>query len=213
MSLAGSSVDRPHYRRRTAPTGPPPRSRRRTWVVVLGVGVGILASVAALAVGTYVLGTFASIPPQTSAGGIPNAPTGVSFPLAEALIVNGTTVPATGNCTASNLGTAGSPTSLSSGNKTAICLNFNATGGFHFGDLMYTLVLAWNSSAANATVFEVQVSIGVTPTGPTHNITGVTSYVKTSTHITSTEEAIFAVDLTQAGDFGVTQFSVLVTQL
>jgi hypothetical protein len=181
-------------------------------VIVLGVGLGILASVGALALGSFVIGSFGSIPAQSSAGGIPNAPTGVSFPTATALLVNSTTVPATGNCTSSNLGSVGAPTLLSNGNSTPVCLSTNATG-YAFGDTAYTLVIQWSSSAANATEFEVQVSISVTPSG--HDITGAngTAYVKTSTHISTSERAVFCLDLTQSSDGAVTSFGVLVTEL
>jgi hypothetical protein len=178
-------------------------------VAVLGVGVAILGSVAALAMGSFIIGSFSSSPPQSSAGGIPNAPPGVSFVFAEAQIVNATTVPAAGACAASNLGTSASPTNLTSGTVTALCLS-SAVGGFSAADLMYTLEIAWNTTAANATAFKVQVSLDVTPTA--HDI-AVTSYVKTSATITSAESAVYALDLTQSGDTGVTQFSVLVTQL
>ncbi len=209
MSLGTPDISRPHYRR-TRVNGPRPPRRRRPWIIVIGVGLGVLASVAALAVGTFVIGTFGSVPPQGSAGGMPNAPPGVSFPSAGATFVNATTTPAAGNCSVSNLGSLASPTALSNGNGTAICLSTNATG-YATGDLVYTLVVSWNSTAANSTIFKVQVSLGVTPTG--HDISDVTVYVKTSSRISTSEQAVLAVDLTQAGDTSVDWFDALVTQL
>jgi hypothetical protein len=176
--------------------------------VVVGVGLGILASVAALAVGAFVIGSFGSVPPQSSAGGIPHAPPGVTFVQAEAVLVNGTSTPATGNCSASNIGTPGAPTVLSNGNATAICLSTH-TGGYALGDQAYTLEVAWSSAAANATVFEVQVSMVTSPASHSN----ATTYLKTSTHITSSEEAVFSIDMTQLNVTAVASFNVLVTQL
>lgn len=209
MSFGSPGGDRPHYRR-TRVNGPnaSPRSRR-PWIVVVGVGLGLLASVAALAVGSFVIGTFGSVPPQSSAGGIPNAPTGVSFVQAEAVLVNSTTVPATGNCSARNFGNLTSPTLLSNGNSTTVCLSANV-GGYQTGDLAYTLEVAWSSAAANATIFKIQVSIDTTPVSHDAN---ATVYLKTSTHITATEYAVFAVDLTQQVDTAATSFNILVTEL
>lgn len=176
---------------------------------MIGVGLGVLASVAALAVGSFIIGTFGSVPPQSSAGGIPNAPTGVSFVLAEAVLVNGTTVPQTGNCSALNFGTLSSPTPLSNANATTVCLSANA-GGYQTGDIAYTLEVAWSTAAANATVFKIQVSIDTTPAS--HDANG-TVFLKTAAHITASEDAVFAVDLTQQADTAATSFNILVTQL
>jgi len=175
--------------------------------VALGVGAAILASVGALSVGSLVFSTFASVPQQTGATGIPNAPPGVSFPLAEGQVVSGTSTPATGGCSVGNLGTLTSPTLLTDGATTALCLN-TPVGGFAAADDMFELEIAWSHAAANGS-FKLQVSIDVTPSA---NDVGATSYVNTSA-ITVSEQAFYALDLTQAGDTSVTGFSVLVTQL
>lgn len=159
--------------------------------------------------GAFLLGSFSSVPAQSSASGTPSAPPGVSYTLAQAQIVSGTSVPATGACTTSNLGNLSSPTALTNGTSTGICLS-TAVGGFAAGDVMYILQVSWNHSALNATVFEAQIAVDVTPTS--HNIVA-TSYVKTSATIVSSESAVFAVDLIEAGDTSVTGFSVLITQL
>jgi hypothetical protein len=177
--------------------------------VALGVATAILASVGALSVGSFVFSTFASVPQQTGATGIPNAPPGVTFPLAEAQVVNATTVPAAGGCSAGNLGTLASPTLLTNGASTALCLNAPG-GGFSAADQMFTLEIAWSHAAANATIFKLQVSVDVTPTA--YDVSA-TSYVNTSAAITVSEQAVYALDVTQAGVTSVTGFSVLVTQL
>ncbi|MGP8078013.1 MAG: hypothetical protein ACLQC7_07055 [Thermoplasmata archaeon] len=166
------------------------------------VGTGVV-------LGAFVLGSFGSNPPQISAGGIPGAPAGVSAVLAEAQIVNATSIPPTGGCTASNLGTFALPTVLVSGASTGLCLSHSVTG-FAASDTMYVLEVAWGTAAANATIFQVQVGISVLPAA---NDLVVSSYLKTSTTITSTETAIFAVDLTQSGDTSLVQYDVLVTEL
>jgi len=185
------------------------RPNRRAWFVVLGVGAGILAAVGALTAGSFVFGSFSSVPPQSAAGGIPNAPPGVWFVIAQAQMVNASTIPATGACTASNLGNISSPVLLSSGNTSGLCAN-HVPGGFATGDMMFTMEIGWNATALNATIFKVQVSFAVTPSA---NDVAVTSYVKTSVRITSPEMAVYALDITQAGDTSVTSFSALVTQL
>ena len=205
-SIIGSSVR--HHRRPVRVSAGPRRNRRPLWVV-LGVGGAILASVGALAVGSYVIGSFASVPLQSSAGGIPNAPPGVSYVQVLGQIVNGSTNPPTGACAALNLGTLASPRLLTDGAATALCTKA-VVGGFVAADQMYTMEIQWNSSAANATEFKLQVSFDVTPSA---NDVSVTSYVNTSAHITLAEQAIYALDLTQAGDTSVTAFSVLVTEL
>jgi len=211
MSAARSfSTGARHYRRtRPVPTGPPPRSNRRTWIAVLGIGAAILASVTALSVGSFVLSTFGSVPPQSSAGGIPNAPPGVFFVEASAVIVNATSTPAAGQCAASNLGTPTSPTLLTNGVTTGLCMS-HQVGGFAAADTMYTLEISWTSAAANATMFKLQVSIDVTPSA---NDLSLTSYVNTSATISTSESAVYALDMTESGDTSVTGFSTLVTQL
>lgn len=197
-----------HHRHIRGPA-PRPKSRQRLLLATLGVGIGIVALVGAYAVGSFILGSFASVPSQSSAVGIPNAPPGVSFVFAEAQLVNHSTAPAAGACTALNLGNASSPTALTNGTVTPICLS-SSVGGFASADTMYTLEIGWNATALNSTVFKVQVTIDVTPSA--NDIT-VTSYVKTSAKIVSSDWAVYAVDLTQAGDTSVVQFGVLVTEL
>lgn len=196
------------HHRRVRPV-PARRPRRLPWFVALGVGGALLTGVLALTVGSFVFGSFSSVPLQSSAGGLPNAPPGVSFPLAEAQLVNGTTVPAVGACTTSNLGTLASPTRLTNGVATGLCLNTPA-GGFASGDTMYILEISWSSAAANATIFRLQVSIAVTPAA---NDISVTSYINTSATISTSEQAIYALDLSQTSDTSITSFAVLVTQL
>ncbi len=199
-----------HYRRvrRSTPGRRLPMSRRSGYII-LGVGAAILTAIAGYTVGALVIGSFSSSPPQSAAYGLPQAPPGVSFVSAEAQMVNLTTSPAVGGCTASNLGNLTSPTALVSGASTAICLSHSASG-YDAADFMYTLQIQWNATAANATVFKVQVSLDVTPSA---NDLFVTAYVKTSATITSPESAVLAVDLTQSSDTSVTAYAVLVTQL
>jgi hypothetical protein len=208
MKPAWSGVgERPHHRR-VRPVSSGPRRNRRPWLVVLGVGVGILASVSALTVGSFVIGSFGSIPNQASAGGIPNAPPGVTFVKAEAALVNATTTPAAGACTAANNGTYASPVTLANNTVSAICMN-TAVGGFASADTMFVLIILWNG-AANATKFQLQVSIDVTPAS--HDAS-LLSFVATPSGVIANEQVVYALDLTQAGDTSVTSFSALVTQL
>ncbi len=164
---------------------------------------------AGYAIGAFVIGTFASTPAQSSAAGSPEGPPGVSYSVAEAEVVATNTTPAGGSCVATNLGTMASPTALSNGNATAICLTSNASG-FATGTTMYVLGVVWNHTALNSTIFKVQIGLQVLPS--THNL-AVTSYVKTSATITVNETAYFAVDLTEASDTGVTGYQVLVTEV
>jgi hypothetical protein len=195
-----------HYRR-VRPVSNGPKSRR-PWLVVLGVGVGLLATVAAVAVGSFVIGNFTSHP-QSAAGGIPNAPAGVTFGSAGAQLVSGSTTPATGGCAASNLGNATHPTNLTNGTMTSLCMDAPA-GGFSASDTMYTLQIVWGSSADKSTVFKILVSIDVTPAS--HDLNQTLSFVRTSATIVNNESAVYALDLTAAGDLGVTSYGVLVTE-
>jgi len=189
-----------------------PRPRRRFrghafWLLLAGSASLVIAS--GFALGSFFLGGFSSVPAQSSAGGIPQAPPGVSYPRAGAEIVNTTNVPVAGSCTASNLGALNAPTVLTDASAIGVCMN-TAAGGYTAGDTMYIMEVSWSTAAPVSTEYMVQVSYDVTPAG--HNVSA-TSYVETSTAITGTESAVFALDLTQAGDTGVTQFSVLVTEL
>ncbi|HYA10890.1 MAG TPA: hypothetical protein VEH10_04385, partial [Thermoplasmata archaeon] len=164
---------RHHRHVRRAPRRP---LRGHTPIILLGVGAALLVSVAGYTLGSFVLGGFASSPPQSAAYGIPNAPPGVSFVQAEALFINSSTSPATGSCTAANLGNLTAPTALTNGAATPLCLSHSA-GGYGAGDTAYMLEVSWNATALNATVFKVQVSLDVTPAA---NDISVTAYVKTS---------------------------------
>jgi len=197
-----------HYRR-VRRSAPKRRFRLSAPVMLLGVGAAILTCVAGFTLGSLVLGGFASAPPQSVAQGIPNAPPGVSFVLAEAILVNGTSIPATGACATSNLGNLSVPTALVSGTSTAMCANTFA-GGYGSGDVVYTLEASWNATAANATIFKVQVNFVVTPAT---NDVSITSYVKTSASIASPEQAIYSLDLTKAGDTAENSYTMLVTEL
>jgi hypothetical protein len=75
---------------------------------------------------------------------------------------------------------------------------------------MYVLEVSWGTTAANATIFEAQIGVSVTPAA---NDIVAASYLKTSATITSAETAIFAIDLTQAGDTSLITFNVLITEL
>jgi hypothetical protein len=197
----------PHHRRvRRASRR---RLARHTPLLLLGVGAALITCVAGYTLGSLVLGGFGSSPPQSAAYGIPNAPTGVSFVQAELQFTNGTTSPATGSCTAANLGNLTAPTGLTSGVATPLCLSHSATG-FAAGDAVYILQIQFNTTALNSTVFKVQVSIDVTPSA---NDISVTSYLKTSAAISSPEQATYGFDLIQSGDTAVNNFAVLVTQL
>lgn len=198
---------------------PPPHVRRtrsssvrrvgRRASLALAVGIAAMVLGGGYAVGAFILGSFLSTPSQISAAGVPQAPPGVSAALAEAQIVNATTVPATGACTVSNVGTQAAPTALTNDSSTGICLSTNATG-FGAGDLMYILELTFNHTAAVSTEFEAQIAIDMTPSS--HDVF-VSSFVKTSANITVSESAIFAVDMIESGDTGVVSFSVLITEL
>lgn len=207
MSGSVGGFPAPAHHRRVRPR---PRRRLRghaLWLLLAGAASLIVAS--GFALGSFFLGGFSSVPAQSSAGGIPQAPPGVSYPLAGAEIVNTTNVPVAGTCTSSNLGALNAPTVLTNAGAIGICLTSSA-GGYAAGDTMYVLEVSWSTAAPVSTEYMVQVGIDVTPVA--HNISA-TSYVETSTAITGTESAFFALDMTQAGDTSVTQFSVLVTEL
>lgn len=207
MSASKSEIREPPHRRRVRGRAIRRWGRGATWLAVAGVAA--LIGVSGYSVGAFVIGTFATVPNQSSATANPTAPPGVSYVLTEDQIVSSTTVPASGNCVTSNLGNQTSPALLSNGNKTGLCLSISGTG-FGTGDNMYIMEISWNTSAAVGTVFQAQIGLGVTPVS--HDIV-TTAYVKTSATITTSEMAVFAVDLTQSGDSGVTQLSVLITQL
>lgn len=206
------SASRPQYpgshRRRPARAG---RRRRLLgrgiWLVVAGASALIVTSGFALA--GFVIGTFSSNPFQSSATGTPSPPPGVSYVLAEAQIVNSTNIPTAGSCTTSNLGSLATPTALANGAATGICLNA-PVGGFVAGDTMYIFEVSWSSVAAVSTPFSVQLGVVVTPSS---NDLVATSYVQTTATISPSEQAIFALDMTAAGDTSIVQFNVLVTQL
>jgi len=187
-----------------------PQRQRFPRVLYWVIGAGAIALSAGFAVGSLTFGAFGFSPHQAGASGVPaSPPSGISFPLAEGILVSATSVPAEGACATSNLGTNVTPTALTNGSNTTICLSTHA-GGFALGDIVYILDVSWNSTAPLSTVFEVQVYMGVVPT--TNSFTA-TAYVKTSASITAFEGATLALDMTQTGDTGPTGFSVLVTQL
>lgn len=159
--------------------------------------------------GAFVIGSFGFNPRQSSAAGAPMPPPGVVYTTAEATLVSATSLPATGACAALNLGTLASPNLLVNGASTGICLN-NVTGGYAGGSTMYTLQVEFNHTAANATIFEIQVGVDVTPAA---NDIVLAAYIQTSAAITVAENATLAVDLTAAGDSSLVSFNVLVTQL
>ncbi len=195
-----------HYRR--VRRFVPPRRSRPMWLLPLAGSVVVLTFVAAFAVGSFVLGSFGTTHPQTSAGGVPSAPSGVAFVSAGAAVVGANSSPPTGGCNASNLGTDPSPTLLTNNTTTALCLSASPSG-FAAADEMYTWVISWNASAAVSTIYEVQVSVAVTPSG--HDLLA-TSYVKTSATIV-TESAVYALDLTESSDTAVQSYNFLVTEL
>ena len=197
----------PPHRRRASRA---PRARlagRVFWLVPAVAAIGIVSS--GFAAGAFLIGTFGSVPNQAAAQGAPQAPPGVTFVLAQAEVVGAGTTPATGACTASNLGTVATPTALTDGTNTGICLSTSATG-FAGGDLMYVLELSFGPTAALSTQFQVQIGVGVTPSA--NSVTAV-SVVETSATITNYENATYALDLAQKGDTSIVQFSLLVTQL
>jgi hypothetical protein len=177
------------------------------WLIVAASAAVIITS--GYALGAFIIGSFGSSPPQSSAQGTPTAPPGLTYVLAEAQVVNATNLPAQGSCTTSNLGSLATPTLLTNGAKTGICLN-TAVAGFTSGDLMYVFSVSWGTSAAVSTIFEIQVGVDVTPS--TNDVVA-TSYLETSATITVSEGAVFGLDLTAAGDTGVVSYSILVTQL
>jgi len=184
-------------------------SRRRRllrpgMLLIVGASAVVIA-VAGYSVAAFVISTF---PSQGAGSGAPSAPAGVSDVLAQAEVVGPTSVPATGACAVSNLGTPASPTNLTNGTNTGLCLNA-ATGGFAAGDTMYVLEISFNHSALVSQVFQVEIHVSVTPAV---NSIAVTAYVRTSAAIAVVEYASFAVDLTSAGDTSVLQYTLLVTQ-
>jgi hypothetical protein len=196
-----------HHRRVRRVSGP--RPFRHTPLLLVATGVALLTMVGGYALGSFVLGGFGSAPAQSAASGAPSAPPGVTYVEVLAMPVNSSTTPATGGCNASNLGNATHPTNLTNGTSTAICLSHSATG-FAAGDTMYVLEVSWNATALNSTVFKIQVSIDVSPS--TNDIS-VTAYLRTSATISTSEQAVFALDMIQAGDTAVTGYSMLTTQL
>jgi len=207
MSVSGPRYREGTHRRRVRKSAPRRLGGRAFWAIV-GVAAGLIVT-SGFATAAFVLGTFSSNPFQSSASGTPSSPPGVTYPLAEAQLVNATTTPAAGGCVTPDLGTLAVPTALTSGAKTAICLNTPASG-FGSGDIMYILEVQWSSLAATSTEFQVQIGVDVTPS--TNDVVAV-SYVETSATIAVSEEAIFALDLTAASDTSVVQFNVLITQL
>lgn len=207
MSATGSGYRGSPHRRRVRVTSNRRLVGRGFWVVIAAGAALIITS--GFAVAAFTIGTFSSNPLQSAATGTPNAPPGVTYPLAEAQLVNATTVPAAGACTTSNLGHLATPTALVSAVNTAICLNTPAAG-FATSDYMYIFEISWSSTSAISTIFEVQIGVDVVPVT---NDFVATSYVETSATISTTEEATYALDLTAASDTSVVQFNVLVTQL
>ncbi len=195
----------PHYRRTR--TKAKPIVARSYWVFIAAGAGAIVFSGAVL--GAFVIGTFTSNPPQSAASGVPQAPPGVSFVLAKANPVNGTSIPAAGACTTSNLGTLGTPTALTDAGTVGICLNA-PVAGFTAGDIMYDFEINWGTSAAPSTIFEVQLGIDIVPSA---NDVVATSYVETSATLATGDNAVFAVDMTAAGDTSLTSYTILVTQL
>jgi len=195
-----------HRRRAERPT------RRRFagsayWVLIGGAAAAIISS--GFVMGAFVIGSFASNPFQSSAQGAPMPPPGVSYVQAAAEIVGPATSPASGACVTSNLGTLPTPTALTDGANTGICLSTSGTG-FNTGDTMYIFEISFSHLAANATIFEVQLGVSVTPSA---NDVVVTSFLKTSAAITVSENATFGLDMTESGDVSIVSFGVLVTQL
>jgi hypothetical protein len=174
-------------------------------VRLIVAGCAVLIAVAGYSAAAFVISTF---PTQAGGSGAPSAPAGVSYGLAQAQIVGPTTVPATGACSVSNLGTQASPTNLTNGSNTGICLN-TATGGFAPGDTMYVLEVSFSHSALVSHIFQAQIRVSVTPTV---NDIAVTAYVRTSAAIAVVEYATFALDMTSAGDTSILQYTLLVTQ-
>jgi hypothetical protein len=161
------------------------------------------------AAGAFVISSFQTVPAQSSAWGAPQTPPGVTYPLAQAELVNASTVPATGACTSLHFGNLSSPNALVNGTVTPICLT-SALTGFAYADIMYVFEVTWSNAALTSTVFEVQLGVDVTPAA---NDIVANVYVATSPTIVASESAIFAVDLTQAGDTSLVTINVLVTQL
>jgi hypothetical protein len=182
---------------------------RGTFYVVLAVAV--FAVIGGFSLATFTFGGFGFTPRQAGASGTAsNSPSGLSFPLAEGQLVSASTTPAAGACTTSNLGTNLTPTVLTNGASTGICLSNKTGTGFVTGDSMWILEVAWNSSATPLSLFQLKVFIQTTPT---INDVQETAYVMTSATISTNETAVLAVDLTESGDTSVGEFSVLVTEM
>lgn len=180
-------------------------SRTLLWVA----GFASLALVAGFTLGALTIGGFTSAPQQATATGVTSPPTGLSFPLVEATLVTGSSTPGAGACTVSNLGTKLSPTPLTDGTNTTICLSTSG-GGFALGDILYILDVAFASTAAVSTTFEIQVFLSVTPSA---SDIVQTAYVQTSATIATGETATLAVDLTQASGTSLNGFAIIATQL
>ncbi len=175
------------------------------------VGIAVLTLITGFTLGALTLGAFGSTPHQATVSSLtPGAPPGLTFPLAEATMVEPTGSPAVGDCVASNVGTEVSPTPLVNGQNTTICLTAVA-GGFALGDLVYVFDVSWNGSAALSTTFEVQLFVSVAPS--VHDVLE-TSYVNTTATVPSPDEiATFSLDLTAGGDSAVAGYNIIVTQL
>ncbi len=182
--------------------------RRSIRVVYLAAAVVAVVGFSGYVVGVLTIGTFTYNPHQTSVTGSPSPPPGVSFPLATEVLVTATSSPAAGACTASNLGTPASPTALTSGTSTTVCLT-TSPSGYALGDSAYVVEVSWNASAASSTTFEVEVFFALTPSSS--DIIAA-SYVQTSATISGTEIGVFAIDLTQSGAQSLNGFNVIVTQ-
>lgn len=197
------------HRTRRSLRRPQARKGSNVAFVLLGVGLAILTFIPGFVLGSLALGWSAPAARQNTSYGMLDTVPGVSFALAEASVVNSSTTPATGGCSVSDLGNATTPVGLANAEANPVCLSA-ASGGYAEGDVMYLLEVSWDSKASNATTYQVSVSVGVTPS--TNDIQEV-SYVRTSPTISPAEQAVYALDLFQAGDSSVTGFSVVVTQL
>jgi hypothetical protein len=179
-------------------------------MVYVAAGVGSIALVTGFTLGSigFGFGSFEYVPAQGSASGLaPGSPVGLAFTLAEQELVSPTTTPATGNCTATNLGTSAMPNVLVSGASIPICLSASA-GGFATGDSMWIIDISFNTSAFPSAVYNLTVFEATSPAS--HQILD-TVWIETSASITSTETVVLAVDLTQSSDSSVPQWSVIAT--
>ena len=165
------------------------------------ITLSLLVSGAALA--TFTIGSFTNTFNQSAATLAPaGAPTGVTLTDSIATIaaqaLGGSL---SGDCASTNLGTAGSPTSLTTSIYNIECLN--APNTIAAGDFVWEALVTMSTSTATSTTFAIQEAIGTTT---------FTAFVKTPATISATTYVEMDYDLTYASVTSVSLVNVQVTQ-